>query len=97
MKDKTARIIAIFALIFMAAFVVTLCLSLAGVMREVFSYVAIGCAAVCLALFMILKLNGKGFSITDMNNRIEMEKIQKENEELLAEEKKKQSDTDTTE
>ncbi|MCH5153898.1 MAG: hypothetical protein J1F71_01665 [Clostridiales bacterium] len=97
MKDKTARIIAIIALIFMAAFVVTLTLSLAGVMRNVFSYVAIGCAAVTLALFMVLKINGRGYSMTDINNEIEMEKIRKENEEKLAEEKTEQSDTYTTE
>lgn len=100
MKDRTARIIAIIALIFMAAFVVSLCLSLADVMRGVFSYVAIGCAAVCLALFMVLKLNGKGYSITDMNNEIEMEKIRKENEALIKqeqEEKPENTDADTTE
>ena len=97
MKDRTARVIAIIALIFMAAFVVTLTISLAGVMPGVFSYVAIGCAAVALALFMILKINGKGYSITDMNNQMEMEKIQKENEELLAEEKAEKSEKDTNE
>ena len=97
MKDKTARVIAVIALIFMAAFVVSLTVSLAGVMRNVFSYVAIGCAAVALALFMVLKINGKGYSITEMNNEIEMEKIRKENEELIAKEKAEQSDEGTSE
>lgn len=90
MKDKTARIIAVIALIFMAAFVVTLCISLAGVMPGVFSYVALGCGAVALALFMALKLSGRGFSVTEINNELEMEKIQKENERLLAEQKEEQ-------
>lgn len=87
MKDKTARVIAIIALIFMAVFVVSLSVSLAGVLSNVFSYVAVGSAAVALALFMLIKISGRGYSITEMNNEIEMEKIRKENERLIAEQK----------
>ena len=94
MKDKTARIIAIIALIFMAVFVTSLLVSLAGVLREIFSYIAIGSAAVTLALFMLIKLSGRGYSITEMNNEIEMEKIRKENEELIAKENAEKSDVD---
>lgn len=83
MKDKTARIVAIIALIFMAAFIVSLCVSLAGVMSNVFTYVAIGCGAVTLALFILIKMSGRGYSVTEMNNEMEMEKIRKENEELI--------------
>ena len=96
MKDKTARIIAIIALIFMAAFVVSLTISLAGVMSNVFTYVAIGSGAVALALFMVLKINGRGYSITEMNNETEMEKIRKENEELLSKENEEPSNKDET-
>lgn len=85
MKDKTARIIAIIALIFMAGFVVSLTLSLAGVMQNVFTYLAIGSAAVALALFVLIKMSGRGYSITEMNNEMEMEKIRRENEAMLAE------------
>lgn len=85
MKDKTARIIAIIALIFMAVFVVSLTVSLADVYRDIFTYVAVGSGAVALALFMLIKMSGRGYSITEMNNEIEMEKIRQENEALLAE------------
>ncbi|MDE6293335.1 MAG: hypothetical protein K2L88_01785 [Clostridiales bacterium] len=91
MKDKTARVIAIIALIFMAVFVVSLSVSLAGVLSNVFSYVAVGSAAVALALFMLIKISGRGYSITEMNNEIEMEKIRKENERLIAEEKNEEN------
>lgn len=84
MQDKTARVIAIIALIFMAAFVVSLTISLAGVLPNVFGYVALGSGAVALALFMLIKMSGRGYSITEMNNEIEMEKIRKENEAQLA-------------
>ena len=93
MKDKTDRVIAIIALIFMAAFVVTLTLSLAGVSR-ICTYVAIGSGAVAIVLFLVLKLNGRGFSLTEMNNEIEMEKIKRENEEAIAKEKSEQSGAD---
>ncbi|MDE7107656.1 MAG: hypothetical protein K2O39_04965 [Clostridiales bacterium] len=84
MKDKTARIIAIIALVFMAVFVVSLTISLAGVYSNIFTYVAIGGGAVALALFMLIKISGRGYSITEMNNETEMEKIRKENEAQFA-------------
>lgn len=86
MKDKTARIIAIIALVFMAVFVVSLTLTLAGVLSNVFTYVAIGSAAVALAIFVLIKMSGRGYSITQMNNEIEMEKLQKEMDEQIARE-----------
>ena len=97
MKDKTARIIAIIALVFMAVFVVSLTLSLAGVYSNIFTYVAIGGGAVALALFMLIKMSGRGYSVTQINNEIEMEKIQKENEALLAAEKAEKDKVQTAE
>ncbi|MDE5592670.1 MAG: hypothetical protein K2I75_01915 [Clostridiales bacterium] len=94
MKDKTARIIAIIALVFMAVFVVSLTLSLAGVYGNIFTYVAIGGGAVALALFILIKISGRGYSVTQMNNEIEMEKIRKENEALLAAEKAEQDNSE---
>ena len=94
MKDRTARIIAIVALVFMAVFVVSLTLSLAGVYSNIFTYVAIGGGAVALALFMLIKISGRGYSVTEMNNEIEMEKISKENEALIAEEKAAQDNSE---
>ena len=91
MKDKTARIIAIIALVFMAVFVVSLTLSLAGVCGNIFTYVAIGSGAVGIVLFLLIKITGRGYSITEINNEMEMEKIQKENEKLLAEAQAEQS------
>ncbi|MDE7165314.1 MAG: hypothetical protein K2O04_07840 [Clostridiales bacterium] len=92
MKDKTVRVIAIIALIFMAAFIASLTVSLMGVLSNIFSYVAVGSAAVVLALFVLIKMSGRGYSITEMNNEIEMEKIRKENEALIAEAKADQAE-----
>ena len=97
MKDKTARIIAIIALIFMAVFVVSLTLSLAGVCGNIFTYVAIGSGAVGIVLFLLIKITGRGYSITEINNEMEMEKIQKENEKLIADEKAEQAEKDKAE
>ena len=97
MKDKTARIIAIIALIFMAVFVVSLTLSLAGVYGNIFTYVAIGSGAVGIVLFLLIKITGRGYSITEINNEMEMEKIQKENEKLIADEKAEQAEKDKAE
>ena len=97
MKDKTARVIAIIALIFMAVFVVSLTLSLAGVYGNIFTYVAIGSGAVGIVLFLLIKITGRGYSITEINNELEMEKIQKENEKLLADEKAEQAEKDKAE
>ncbi|MDE7405507.1 MAG: hypothetical protein K2M89_01360 [Clostridiales bacterium] len=97
MKDKTARIIAIIALVFMAVFVVSLTLSLAGVYSNIFTYVAIGGGAVGIALFILIKISGRGYSITQMNNEIEMEKIRKENEAQLAAEQAEKEKAQTTE
>lgn len=88
MKDKTARIAAIIALVFMAVFVISLTAFLAmdkGVVKDVFLYTAIGGGVVALILFAVIKLDGRGYSVVKMNNEIEMEKIRKENERLQAE------------
>ncbi len=97
MKDKTAMIIAIIALVFMAVFVVSLTISLAGVYSNIFTYVAIGGGAVALALFMLIKISGRGYSVTQINNEIEMEKIRKENEAQLAAEQAEKEKADTPE
>ena len=95
MKDKTARIIAIIALVFMAVFVVSFTLALANVLDGVFTYVAIGSGAVGLALFLVIKLTGRGYSITEINNEIEMEKIQKALEEQVAKENAEKVEKDS--
>ncbi len=94
MKDKTARIIAIIALVFMAVFVMSLTVSLAGVYSNIFTYVAVGSGAVALALFVLVKMSGRGYSITEINNEIEMEKIRKENEAQLAAAQAEQAEKD---
>ena len=81
----------------MAVFVVSLTLSLAGVYGNIFTYVAIGSGAVGIVLFLLIKITGRGYSITEINNELEMEKIQKENEKLLADEKAEQAEKDKAE
>ena len=50
------------------------------------TYVAIGTGVFTLMIFIALKADGRGFSVTKMNNEIEMEKIEKE----LAEQEEKE-------
>lgn len=42
------------------------------------TYVAIGTGVFSLMIFVALKADGRGFSMTKMNNEIEMEKIERE-------------------
>lgn len=91
MKDRTARILAVIALVFMAAFIVTLIMTLVD---HTLLYGSIGYVSLCagvftLMIFIALKADGRGFSMTKINNDIEMEKIEKE---LEAREKAKAED-----
>lgn len=85
MKDKTARALAITALVFMFIFVVSLCVTLAAadLFGGAFVYITVSAGAVALVLFVIVKLDGRGYSITEINNEIELEKIERENRELI--------------
>lgn len=41
-------------------------------------YIALSTGVIVLALFIALKAEGRGYSITKINNELEMEKIEKE-------------------
>ncbi len=87
MKDKTARVLAIIALVFMGLFVAALVATLVDftLFNGSIGYIALGTGIVGIMLFIVLKSDGRGFSITQMNNEIEMEKIKREMEEAQKE------------
>ena len=86
MKDKPARALAIIALVFMGIFVASLIATLAD---ATLLHGGIGIIALCsgvfvLMIFVALKADGRGFSLTKMKNESEMKKIEqalKEQEE----------------
>ena len=88
MKDRTARILAVIALVFMGVFIVTLIMTLVDhtMLNGSIGFFALGAGVFALMILVALKADGSGFSMTKINNDIEMEKIQKE---LEAEEKAK--------
>lgn len=95
MKDKLARVLAIIALVFMGIFVVTLTLTLVDykMLGGGIGFIAMGAGVFTLMIFIALKADGRGYSITKMNNEIEMAKIEKElaeKEQKEKEEKEKQ-------
>lgn len=93
MKDRTARILAVIALVFMGLFIVTLIMTLVDhtMLNGAIGFFALGAGVFALMILVALKADGRGFSMTKMNNEIEMEKIQKE---LEAEEKAKKENAD---
>ena len=88
MKDKTARVLAIVALVFMGIFVVALVATLVDytLFGGGIGFIALGAGVFAFMIFIALKADGRGYSITKMNNEIEMEKIQKALEEQVAKE-----------
>ncbi len=94
MNDKTARALAITALVSMAIFVISFPMSFMGTewLYGTFMYIAIGSGAVTLLLFAVLKITGHGFSMNKINNEIEMKKIEEENNALIAAAAKEQAE-----
>lgn len=86
MKDKTARALAIVALVFMGLFVAALVATLADhtLFGGSIGFIALGCGVCALMIFVALKADGRGYSITQMNNEIEMQKLEKAAEEQKA-------------
>lgn len=80
MKDRTARALAIVALVFMALFVAALVATLVDstLLNGAVGYVALCCSVFALMIFIALKADGRGYSITKMNNEIEMKKPEEE-------------------
>ncbi len=96
MKDRTARILAVIALVFMGLFIVTLIMTLVDhtMLNGSIGFFALGAGVFALMILVALKADGRGFSMTKMNNEIEMEKIQKEPEKREAEQKAKEESAD---
>ena len=86
MKNKLARALAITALVFMAIFVAALTAAIIDktLLNGAVTYVAVGTGVFTFMIFIALKADGRGFSITKMNNEIEMEKIERERAEREA-------------
>jgi hypothetical protein len=96
MKDRTARILAVIALVFMGVFIVTLIMTLVDhtMLNGSIGFFALGAGVFALMILVALKADGRGFSMTKINNEIEMEKIQKEPEKREAEQKAKEESVD---
>lgn len=95
MKDKTARVLAIIALVAMFIFVASLTAMLAipeGALRRGFMYSAIAGGIITALLFVLIKADGRGFSMTRINNEIEMKKLEDENRALIEAERKRLQD-----
>ena len=80
MKDKSARALAIVALVFMGLFVAALVATLIDykLLGGSIGFIALGCGVFALMIFVALKADGRGFSMTQINNEIEMQKLEKE-------------------
>lgn len=94
MKDKQARALAIVALVFMGIFVVALIVTLVDhtLLNGAIGYVALCSGVFAIMIFIALKADGRGYSITKMNNEIEMQKIEKALAEQAEREKAEQDE-----
>ena len=92
MKDRMARVLAIIALVFMGIFVVALTLTLVDykMLGGGIGFIAMGSGVFALMIFIALKADGRGYSLSKMKQEIEMEKIEKELAEQEKAEKEKQ-------
>lgn len=84
------------ALVFMGLFIVTLIMTLVDhtMLNGAIGFFALGAGVFALMILVALKADGRGFSMTKINNEIEMEKIQKEPEKREAEQKAKEKNAD---
>lgn len=94
MKDKQARALAIVALVFMGIFVVALIVTLVDhtLLNGAIGYVALCSGVFAIMIFIALKADGRGYSVTKMNNEIEMQKIDKALAEQAEREKAEQAE-----
>lgn len=79
MKDKISRVLAIIALVTMGIFIAALIATLVDhtLFNNSIGFIALGAGVFTLMIFIALKADGRGFSMTKINNEIEMEKIEK--------------------
>ncbi len=80
MKNGLARALAIIALVFMVIFIAALIATVIDktLLNGSVGYIALGCGVFVMMIFLALRADGRGFSITKMNNEIEMKKIEEE-------------------
>ena len=80
MKDNLARVLAIIALVTMVLFVAALVATLVDytLLNNGIGFIALGFGVFTMMIFIALKADGRGFSMTKMNNEIEMKKIEDE-------------------
>ncbi|MBD5132024.1 MAG: hypothetical protein HDT28_05480 [Clostridiales bacterium] len=92
MKDKTARALAIVALVFMGIFVVALITTIIDrtLLGGSIGFIALASGVITLVLFVILKADGRGYSLTQMKNESEMAEIERAIQEKIEQEKQKQ-------
>lgn len=95
MKDNQARALAITALVFMGIFLAALVATLVDhtLLNGAVGYVALGAGVFVLMTLIALKADGRGFSMTKLNNEIEMEKLERERRES---EEKAAAENETT-
>ncbi len=88
MKDRPARILAIIALVFIGIFSVMLVLTLIDyrMLGGSVGFIALGTGVFALVIFFALKADGRGFSMTKINNEIEMQKLENAMKEQKARE-----------
>lgn len=96
MNNKTARVLAIIALVFMAIFIVTLTMTIIDykMLHGSIGYVALSSGVLVLVIFLALRADGRGVSITKMNNEPEMQKMEKELEQQNAKAEEPAADTE---
>ena len=96
MKDKHARGLAVTALVFMGIFVGSLIATLVDytLLYGAIGYVALVAGVVALAIFFVLKADGRGFSLADMKNESELKKIEQALEDQQAEVEQRNDDGD---
>lgn len=86
--------LAIVALVFMGIFVVALIVTLVDhtLLNGAIGYVALCSGVFAIMIFIALKADGRGYSVTKMNNEIEMQKIEKALAEQAEREKAEQDE-----
>lgn len=106
MKDKHARVLAIVALVFMGIFIAALIATLVDyrLLNNSIGFIALASGVFVVMSLIALKADGRGFSMTKLNNQIEMEKIERELKEQAEKEQADKADdaaagadSDTTE
>lgn len=92
MKDKSARVLAIIALVFMVIFIASLTVTLVDykLLGGGIGAIAAGSGLFVFIVFIVLKMDGRGFSLAKMKQESELQKIE---QALKDQEAEDQADT----